>query len=449
MSKKIRASRCARHLCSYFYNLVLNGAPAQLLRRRLSAASAASTSLRCARRWAIRPRGGRLLRNFRARSQRLWRASGAPVFPLPGTRIDTVILGPSSGGQRPTWLVARSDPRRGHRQQRRGAARYARPPATIRWPSKPGAQSNSSNHDRVSQLVQAFAYWGGPGGSEVARSSSAPSWRSGTHGCAIQVVDQTRNHGRRSKVCCFSRILSMILTSNTRHTDPDRRVKASAAGSPLLGSQPVKDFVPLATASASHRRGLNDDFSLVKVLPGLSRDKEPSFGRNLAKLIRSAISQNYLWRAWFKLGAKRHIIFACSSGGMEMALMNSHVTPLQSLRPWGGLAAVESQVLGNWSRIHCCVYFALNLLTEWHEFDRLGITLWSPDDGFGSGAAPRESGPYRVCALRFLRRGFGRSVSIAGVHRRHRRDHGGGTLFNHCLCQPCFSSKRNQLNFNI
>jgi signal transduction histidine kinase len=27
------------------------------------------------------------------------------------------------------------------------------------------------------------------------------------------------------------------------------------------------------------------------------------------------------------------------------------------------------------------IYFALNLLTEWHEFDRLGITLWSPDDG--------------------------------------------------------------------
>src|SRR5271166_4934290 len=27
------------------------------------------------------------------------------------------------------------------------------------------------------------------------------------------------------------------------------------------------------------------------------------------------------------------------------------------------------------------VYLALNKLTEWHEFDRLGITLWSPDNG--------------------------------------------------------------------
>lgn len=27
------------------------------------------------------------------------------------------------------------------------------------------------------------------------------------------------------------------------------------------------------------------------------------------------------------------------------------------------------------------IYLALNLLTEWHEFDRLGITLWSPDNG--------------------------------------------------------------------
>ena len=27
------------------------------------------------------------------------------------------------------------------------------------------------------------------------------------------------------------------------------------------------------------------------------------------------------------------------------------------------------------------VYFSINMLTEWHEFDRLGITLWSPDNG--------------------------------------------------------------------
>jgi two-component system, LuxR family, sensor kinase FixL len=27
------------------------------------------------------------------------------------------------------------------------------------------------------------------------------------------------------------------------------------------------------------------------------------------------------------------------------------------------------------------IYLVLNVLTEWHEFDRLGITLWSPDNG--------------------------------------------------------------------
>jgi hypothetical protein len=27
------------------------------------------------------------------------------------------------------------------------------------------------------------------------------------------------------------------------------------------------------------------------------------------------------------------------------------------------------------------IYVTLNVLTEWHEFDRLGITLWSPDNG--------------------------------------------------------------------
>jgi hypothetical protein len=27
------------------------------------------------------------------------------------------------------------------------------------------------------------------------------------------------------------------------------------------------------------------------------------------------------------------------------------------------------------------VYLALNKLTAWHEFDGLGITLWSPDNG--------------------------------------------------------------------
>jgi two-component system, LuxR family, sensor kinase FixL len=65
---------------------------------------------------------------------------------------------------------------------------------------------------------------------------------------------------------------------------------------------------------------------------------------------------------------------------MEMALMNAHGMLLRSHRSWTGLAAVGFRF---WAigAAFIAVYFALNLLTEWHEFDRLGITLWSPDDG--------------------------------------------------------------------
>jgi two-component system, LuxR family, sensor kinase FixL len=65
---------------------------------------------------------------------------------------------------------------------------------------------------------------------------------------------------------------------------------------------------------------------------------------------------------------------------MEMALMNAHDLPLQSRRSWTGLAAGRSRFWATGAAF-IAVYFALNLLTEWHEFDRLGITLWSPDDG--------------------------------------------------------------------
>jgi signal transduction histidine kinase len=64
---------------------------------------------------------------------------------------------------------------------------------------------------------------------------------------------------------------------------------------------------------------------------------------------------------------------------MEMALMNLHAAPLQSLRSWRGLP-LGARFWGSGAAF-LVAYLALNLLTEWHEFDRLGITLWSPDDG--------------------------------------------------------------------
>ena len=61
-----------------------------------------------------------------------------------------------------------------------------------------------------------------------------------------------------------------------------------------------------------------------------------------------------------------------------MAIMNFEIAPLRSLR--GALAPVTR---GFWrtGAAFLVAYLALNLLTQWHEFDRLGITLWSPDDG--------------------------------------------------------------------
>ena len=65
---------------------------------------------------------------------------------------------------------------------------------------------------------------------------------------------------------------------------------------------------------------------------------------------------------------------------MKMALMNSHDMPLRAHRPWTDVAAVGPWFWGTGAAF-VAIYFALNLLTQWHEFDRLGITLWSPDDG--------------------------------------------------------------------
>ena len=126
-----------------------------------------------------------------------------------------------------------------------------------------------------------------------------------------------------------------------------------------------------------------------------------------------------------------------------MALMNSHVTPLQFLRPWGGLAAVGPKFWGTGAAF-IAVYFALNLLTEWHEFDRLGITLWSPDDGL-SLALLIESvafAPFVFLGAVLV------DLSIAGVHRGI-----GVTIAAEISLTIAYVSLafvlKNKLNFNI
>src|ERR1700722_2880505 len=63
-----------------------------------------------------------------------------------------------------------------------------------------------------------------------------------------------------------------------------------------------------------------------------------------------------------------------------MALSSSHDMPLQPHRGWTGFVGAGPRFWGTGTAF-IAIYFALNLLTEWDEFDRLGITLWSPDDG--------------------------------------------------------------------
>ena len=95
-----------------------------------------------------------------------------------------------------------------------------------------------------------------------------------------------------------------------------------------------------------------------------------------------------------------------------MALMNSHDMPLRPHRPWTGLAALCPRFWGTGTAF-IAAYFALNLLTEWHEFDRLGITLWSPDDGLSLALLLENAAfaPFVFVAAVLV------DLSIAGVHR--------------------------------
>ena len=120
-----------------------------------------------------------------------------------------------------------------------------------------------------------------------------------------------------------------------------------------------------------------------------------------------------------------------------MALMNSHGMPLESNRSWSGLAAVGPKFWGTGAAF-IAVYFVLNLLTEWHEFDRLGITLWSPDDGL-SLALLIESvafAPFVFLAAVLV------DLSIAGVHRSIGVTMAAELSLTIALCQPCFYSKK-------
>ena len=86
--------------------------------------------------------------------------------------------------------------------------------------------------------------------------------------------------------------------------------------------------------------------------------------------------------------------------------------PLQPHRGWTGFVGAGPKFWGAGAAF-IAIYFALNLLTEWHEFDRLGITLWSPDDGLSLALLLENVAfaPFVFLAAVLV------DVSIAGVHR--------------------------------
>src|SRR5271166_2701769 len=64
----------------------------------------------------------------------------------------------------------------------------------------------------------------------------------------------------------------------------------------------------------------------------------------------------------------------------RMALVRFHGMQAQ-LTPFFGVSGPVRAKFWRTGIAFLVVYLALNKLTEWHEFDRLGITLWSPDNG--------------------------------------------------------------------
>jgi two-component system, LuxR family, sensor kinase FixL len=63
-----------------------------------------------------------------------------------------------------------------------------------------------------------------------------------------------------------------------------------------------------------------------------------------------------------------------------MVLVRFHGIEAQ-LAPFFGISGPVGARFWRTGIAFLAVYFAINMLTEWHEFDRLGITLWSPDNG--------------------------------------------------------------------
>ena len=120
-----------------------------------------------------------------------------------------------------------------------------------------------------------------------------------------------------------------------------------------------------------------------------------------------------------------------------MALVRFRGMPAQ-LTPFFGISGPVGARFWRTGVAFLAIYLAFNMLTEWHEFDRLGITLWSPDNGL-SLALLIESvafAPFVFLGAVLV------DLSIAGVHRSIGVTMAAELSLTIALCQPCFYSKK-------
>ena len=150
MSKKI-TRRAALGAFVLTFTIVLNGAPTQP-RAAFRGVRVDVASLRAevgdpTARWVAEELPGALAEALASVGR-----AGAPVT----VRIDTVILGPSSGGQ---GLLGSSPDQILGEVIVGGVARPLRASTSYYPMAVDQVLVEQSNHNRVSQLVQAFAYW--------------------------------------------------------------------------------------------------------------------------------------------------------------------------------------------------------------------------------------------------------------------------------------------------
>ena len=116
-----------------------------------------------------------------------------------------------------------------------------------------------------------------------------------------------------------------------------------------------------------------------------------------------------------------------------MALEDFQGAPLQRTL-FRGIAVAVRPKFWRTGIAFLAIYLALNMLTEWHEFDRLGITLWSPDNGLSLALLIESAG---FAPFVFLGAVLS-DVFIAGVQHSIYLTLAAEFAADYRVCWPCF-----------